>query len=129
MKENIYFKKKYAKYIILFFLFTFPIIGETIENNKINLFFKASTEEARNQLKYFKNTELLDVWNEYKKSKTIEEQRNLWLIEEYYMRESDRIASDRLSYLFLAVLLLLSFIFTTLIFIYKKQDNISKKLE
>ena len=134
MKENIYLKKSYNKMmgiLIYFILFLFTSAITSDENNieKLDTFLKAPTEEAQNQLKYFKSTELQTIWNSYKNEKTLEEQRKLWLIEEYFKRESDRIASDRLMYLFWAVLLLLSFIFGTLIFLYYKQTALSKKLE
>ena len=78
----------------------------------------------------FDSVELEIMWNHYKKKKTLQEKRILWLIEEYHARKADEIATSRLVYLFLAVVLLfiIIIIFLQTIIVQQKKYYLNDKV-
>lgn len=67
-------------------------------------FLSGSTAEARSQIAGFSDADLQKVANEFKKSHTTAEQRIFWLSEELYRRNAERVAAERIRYLYYAVL-------------------------
>lgn len=67
-------------------------------------FLAGTTAEARAQIAGFSDTDLQKVTNEFKKSHPTGEQRLFWLSEELYRRNAERVAAERIRYLYYAVL-------------------------
>ncbi len=67
-------------------------------------FLAGTTAGARAQIAGFSDAELQKVSNEFKKSHTTAEQRIFWLSEELYRRNAERVAAERIRYLYYAVL-------------------------
>lgn len=71
---------------------------------RTDTFLSGTTAEARSQIAGFSDADLQKVANEFKKSHTTAEQRIFWLSEELYRRNAERIAAERIRYLYYAVL-------------------------
>ena len=67
-------------------------------------FLAGSTAEARAQIASFTDNDLQKVAHEFKKSHSTAEQRIFWLSEELYRRNAERVAAERIRYLYYAVL-------------------------
>lgn len=93
----------------------------------VQAFLNAETAEARNLLSGFSYQALENYTDQYMNSgnnQNIKEARKLWLVEEYYKRKADKIASERLFYVFLAVTLLTLLILVLTFRIYQMQKNL-----
>lgn len=95
----------------------------------LNRFMEANTQEARNFLPKFSDSELELIWSYYKSSKPKVEQRYFWLVEEHESRKADRIASERLKYAFWAIFLLILLLLMYTVRIYKLQQAVARHLE
>ncbi len=131
-------------YMMFFLLGSYPILAgievtgphsfyskekNTELQKKLDKFLDTRNPVEHSMLTQFSSEELLRVWNEYKKEKPLKEKRKLWIIEEYFMREGNRIASSRLIYLFLAINLLLLLIWMSIWSIHQKQNAMARKLK
>lgn len=109
----------------LFFLTAAPKIDiqDPALQKQLHDFLTADTEQARGSLRNFNDDQLLEIFSEYRSTKEVSEQRYLWLIEEYHAREADRIAQERLTYVALAIGLLMTgvFIFSLLTYLAQKK--------
>lgn len=80
-------------------------------------FLTGTTAEARAQIAGFSDVDLQKIANEFKKSHSTAEQRLFWLSEELYRRNAERVAAERIRYLYYAVLaallILMGFAFMT----------------
>ncbi len=99
-----------------------PQLQKSLEN-----FLNSDTEDARRLLRSFTREELLEIFSAYRQTKSVQEQRYLWLIEEFHEREADRVAAERLWYVFLAVTLLMTGIFTFSLLTYFTQRKLTQK--
>ncbi len=118
-KQNttkIFIKKAVTKAVMALFLLSGTVYAQagssdaTALSKKKHNFYSADTQEAKGRMADFTEAELEQILNEYKNGKTIMEQRTLWLIGELEARKADRVAADRLFYLFLAVVLTVTLI-------------------
>jgi hypothetical protein len=73
-------------------------------------FLRADTVTARSALARFSDEELQKINTAFKKSHSKEEQRLFWLSEEFYRRNAERVAAERIRYLYFAVLAALGLI-------------------
>lgn len=73
-------------------------------------FFDADTGRARAQIAAFSDDDLQRITTAFKKAHAKQEQRLFWLIEESYRRNAERVASERIRFLYIAVLLALGII-------------------
>ena len=72
--------------------------------SRTDKFLAGTTAEARAQIAGFSDADLQKVANEFKKSHAKAEQRIFWLSEELYRRNAERVAAERIRYLYYAVL-------------------------
>lgn len=95
-------------------------------SGKVQTFFATDTGRARTQIAAFSDEELQKVTTEFKKAHPAAEQRIFWLIEESYRRNAERVAAERMKFLFIAVLAALGIIagFTGLT--YARTRNLAK---
>jgi cell division protein FtsL len=96
----------------------------------MQVFLNAETTEARNLLSGFSFAMLEKYTNQYMSApnmKNIKEARKLWLVEEYYKRKADKVASERLFYVFLAVTLLMLLILVLTFRIYQMQKKLQEQ--
>jgi hypothetical protein len=112
----------------LLLLFTLLPFSNFAYQEKLDLFLSAPTDQAQAQRLQFTNEELQQVWADTKASLPLKEQRKLWLLEEYQQREQQRIAGDRIFYLTLALLFLITLFFTFIFVLYRLQSQTSKEL-
>ncbi|MCS6984388.1 MAG: hypothetical protein NZM25_04555 [Leptospiraceae bacterium] len=110
-------------WLVFVFLLTTLVASE---KEILTEFLETDTERAREMLRQFSDKELLDYYNQYLEAKNLKERRYLWLIEEYYHRQADRTAQERLIYLFLALLLLFTFIALYSVLSYRRIVRITK---
>jgi len=73
-------------------------------------FMKADTAKARGSMAAFSDEDLQRITNAFKKAHGKEEQRIFWLSEELYRRNAERVAAERIRYLYYAVLAALGII-------------------
>lgn len=73
-------------------------------------FLKADTGKARAAMAKFSDDDLQRLANAFKKSHNNSDQRMFWLIEESYRRNAERVAAERIRYLYWAVLAALGII-------------------
>ena len=73
-------------------------------------FLEADTGKARSAMATFSNDDLQKIANSFKKSHDASGQRIFWLIEEHYRRNAERVAAERIRYLYYAVLAALAII-------------------
>lgn len=97
-----------------------------IDQKKHN-FYSADTKAAKSFMADFTEAELEQVLNEYKQGKTLAEQRTLWLIGELEARKADRVAADRLLYVFLALTLTGALILFFIFRIFSMQKRIERQ--
>lgn len=97
-------------------------------SQKLNKFMSLPAAGARSYSAEFSDNELLEIWNAYKQSKEIREQRLLWLIEEYESRRHDRIAQERLIYLFLALIFMNGLVWLMMILTYRSQKKVERQI-
>jgi len=90
---------------------------------KVREFLKAETAAARTKLAGFSDDELQQVVQTFKKSLSKPEQRLFWLSEEYYRRNAERVAAERIRYLFAAVIAALAIITSFSILTYMRQKK------
>ncbi|MBS0616736.1 MAG: hypothetical protein JSR44_00995 [Spirochaetes bacterium] len=67
-------------------------------------FLSTDTGKARAQMPTFGDDDLQRIATAFKKSHSKEEQRLFWLVEEFYRRNAERVAAERIRYLYYAVL-------------------------
>jgi hypothetical protein len=77
---------------------------------RVREFLRAETAAARSSMAKFSDDELQKITTAFKKSHSKEEQRLFWLSEELYRRNAERVAAERIRYLYLAVLAALGLI-------------------
>jgi hypothetical protein len=77
---------------------------------RVREFLSAETAAARSSMAKFSDDELQKITTAFKKSHSKEEQRLFWLSEELYRRNAERVAAERIRYLYLAVLAALGLI-------------------
>jgi hypothetical protein len=75
---------------------------------KTREFLGSDTASARGQMTKFSDEDLQRVTNRFKKNHSSDEQRLFWLTEELYRRNAERVAAERIHYLFYAVVAALS---------------------
>lgn len=73
-------------------------------------FLEADTAAARVGMAAFSDDDLQKIVNVFKKSHSAADQRMFWLIEESYRRNAERVAAERIRYLYYAVLAALGII-------------------
>lgn len=73
-------------------------------------FLQTETAAARSAMANFSDDELQKITNAFRKTLPKAEQRLFWLSEELYRRNAERVAAERIRYLFLAVLAALAII-------------------
>ena len=95
---------------------------------KLDQFLSAPTAQAQALRLQFTDEELQQVWTDTKASLPLTEQRKLWLLEEFQQREQQRIASDRIFYLTLALTLLVTLFFIFIFALYRFQNQTAKEL-
>ncbi len=78
--------------------------------NETRVFFDADTGRARARIAAFSDEDLQRITTVFKKGHTAEEQRIFWLTEELYRRNAERVAAERIRYLYFAVLAALAII-------------------
>jgi len=67
-------------------------------------FLSTDTGKARAQMPTFSDDDLLRIVTAFKKSHAKDEQRIFWLVEESYRRNAERVAAERIRFLYYAVL-------------------------
>lgn len=95
---------------------------------KLDQFLSAPTAQAQALRLQFTDKELQQVWADTKAGLPLTEQRKLWLLEEFQQREQQRIASDRIFYLTLALVLLVTLFFIFIFVLYRFQNQTAKEL-
>lgn len=105
------------KLLIAVFLILTPLVAATELTSlspelakQVEDFLNAKTEEARNGMVRFSDTDLERIANEFKKTHTKNDQRLFWLTEELYRRNAERVSAERIHYLYYAVLAALGII-------------------
>lgn len=73
-------------------------------------FLDSDTAKARAAMSKFSDEDLQRITNIFKKIHSNSEQRIFWLVEESYRRNAERVAAERIRYLYLAVLAALGII-------------------
>ncbi len=73
-------------------------------------FLDADTGRARARIATFSDEDLQRITTVFKKAHRPEEQRLFWLTEELYRRNAERVAAERIRYLYFAVLAALAII-------------------
>ncbi len=73
-------------------------------------FLEADTAKARAGMAAFSDEDLQKITNGFKKSHSAADQRLFWLSEELYRRNAERVAAERIRYLYYAVLAALGII-------------------
>ena len=123
MKKNIF--------LLLMIMASTHVVAqdENLAGRLENFYNTMDPNGARSQLLKFSDAELESVFNEYKNGKSTVEQRKLWLISELEARKADRIAGERLFYLFLAVVLLVVLILSFSLKTYQLQKKVYHDLK
>jgi hypothetical protein len=67
-------------------------------------FLDADTSRARTKMAAFSDEDLQRISTVFKKSHSADDQRIFWLTEELYRRNAERVAAERIRYLYFAVL-------------------------
>lgn len=88
---------------------------------KTKQFLQSDTSQARTQIASFSDEELLQATQTFKKDHSKAEQRIFWLSEEYYRRNAERVAAERIRYLFFAVVAALGIITVFSILTYSRS--------
>lgn len=112
--------------ILLVILFSIPTFAE--EQNKLETFFSAPTGQAQALRLQFSDTELEEIWENYKSSLPVIERRRLWLLEEYQQREQQRIAGDRVFYLTIALISLVFMFFVFVFILFRVQQKTASEI-
>ena len=73
-------------------------------------FLGADTARARTRMAAFSDEDLQRISTAFKKSHSAADQRIFWLTEELYRRNAERVAAERIRYLYFAVLAALAII-------------------
>ena len=102
--------------------------GDEALSRKLEYFLQTNTQEARSMVTDFKTQQIESILNNYKKNMSQEGNRTIWLIEEYYQRKADRIASSRLVFLFIAVVVLILLLVIMVWMNLKEQKKLYSKL-
>lgn len=137
-------KKKFIKIFILlaFIGFTLPSYGEegidrihfaqnlsAKQMEKFEEFLHLPTNKAQDFISKFSDEELTKIWDTYKQEKPVKEQRIFWLLEAEANRKADKIASERLFYLYVALLFLGILFFVFIFMIYFRQKKFLQNFE
>ncbi|MCS6972799.1 MAG: hypothetical protein N2Z22_09115 [Turneriella sp.] len=91
---------------------------------RVDKFLEAETTEARGMLAQFTDAELEKITQAFKKSHDTSEQRLFWLTEEFYRRNAERIARERIHYLYAAVLAAIAILLVFTILTYRRAKKI-----
>ena len=92
---------------------------------EVQRFFAADTGRARTQIAAFGDEDLQKITTAFKKAHPAAEQRLFWLIEESYRRNAERVAAERIRFLFMAVLAALGIIAVFTGLTYARARNLS----
>lgn len=95
----------------------------------LNDFTALETNEAREFMRRMSSNDLIEIWQAYTQNKPLIEKRLTWLIEEYYMRQANKVAEERLVFLFAGVMLMILLIAAMMFIVYHKQKNLEKMIE
>jgi hypothetical protein len=106
------------KLILLSALFFFGSISAEFEPESLpetlatplKNFLEADTGKARAGMAAFSDEDLQKITNGFKKSHSAADQRLFWLAEELYRRNAERVAAERIRYLYYAVIAALGII-------------------
>ena len=134
MKPNFNFFRSHFYFLILtciLLFFSYQIFSKPLSKSfeqKLKYFLEANTQKSTSILSSFSDNELESFWNIYKDKKTLKEKRIFWLLNEYHSRKANKIATNRLIYLFMAMFLLFSLILIFLYTIISQQKKILSKL-
>ncbi len=134
MKPNFNFFRSHCYFLILtciLLFFSYQIFSKPLSQSfeqKLKYFLEANTQKSTSILSSFSDNELESFWNIYKEKKTLKEKRVFWLLNEYHSRKANKIATNRLIYLFMAMVLLFSLILIFLYTIISQQKKILSKL-
>lgn len=109
--------KRIAKSIAFFLIAVLPAGAELdLESlprelaGRTREFLDAETAAARSGMAKFSDDDLQKITTAFKKSHSKKEQRLFWLSEELYRRNAERVAAERILYLYFAVLAALGLI-------------------
>lgn len=123
------------KYILLILVFAFagPVAAAEFEIDSLpeklavttKDFLEADTAKARAGMTVFSDEDLQKITNSFKKAHGAADQRVFWLAEELYRRNAERVAAERIRYLYYAVLAALAIIaaFTALTYARARKQN------
>jgi hypothetical protein len=89
-------------------------------------FLKADTAKARAGMAAFSDDDLHRVTNAFKKAHDKKTQRIFWLSEELYRRNAERVAAERIRYLYYAVLAALGIIAAFSMLTYARSRNVAR---
>ncbi len=117
---------------LLTVLFAIIIPLYPVDNTKLQMkyqkFLQVETKEAREMISSFSYEELLSIMQKQKRIQSRKVNRTYWLIEAYFIRHADRVANDKLFYLFLSVISLFSLLIGFVIATYVRQNKALKML-
>ena len=103
---------------LLFFMSALASLSAEFDTNtlseslapRVKDFLEADTAKARSAMAGFNDEELQRIVNAFKKDHASGDQRMFWLTEEFYRRNAERVAAERIRYLYYAVLAALAII-------------------
>lgn len=96
---------------------------------KLENFLNFSTKEAQDLLPKFSDEEIVTIWDVYRGSKSLSEQRIFWLLQAHLERKADAMAAQRLFYLSAALIILSSLFFVFVLLIYYRQKKFLQNFE
>lgn len=93
---------------------------------RVKDFLEADTAKARSSMAGFSDEDLQRIVNAFKKDHAAGDQRMFWLAEELYRRNAERVAAERIRYLYYAVLAALAIIagFTALTYARTRRQQL-----
>ncbi|MCS6971533.1 MAG: hypothetical protein NZL89_00775 [Leptospiraceae bacterium] len=125
--------KKILLYFAMPLVVVLPLVAEFDTDElpatlrpRVEKFLEAETAEARSTLAQFSDAELEKISQAFKKSHSTSEQRLFWLSEEFYRRNAERVAQERIYYLYAAVLAAVAVLLIFAIFTYRRARQLAK---
>jgi hypothetical protein len=111
-------------------LFSAEFDVEALSGNlpaRVKDFLSDDTAKARAGMAAFSDEDLQKIVNGFKKAHDASEQRLFWLSEELYRRNAERVAAERIRYLYYAVLAALAIItvFTGLTYARARRQDLT----
>ena len=129
---------------MIIFSMAFPLAALNMENElknalkaekkekaaeNLKIFLNGSVEESKESIRNFADRDLEIIKDTFKNTHSLQDQRIFWLTEEFEMRRADRIAQERLQYLFAGLLVCLILIAALSSFTLLKQFQLKKRLD